>query len=350
MKKIVVAVLFGGYSSEHDVSLDSAYSVLKNLDREKFDPIPVGIDKSGDWYLYTGDISHIKDKSWVSSDEKLPVYLSPSRSRHCLIALDGDMAKRVDIDCVLPILHGKNGEDGTVQGAFEAAGIPVAGCDTMSSALCMDKDRSHKLAEHAGIRVPKSIVIDSMKKAGSVHAFAAEIGYPVFVKPVRAGSSIGVTKVTDEEMLDSAIALALDNDREAEIEEFIDGVEISCAILGKGDEKSLICGELAETEVVSGFFNYKEKYTHSTCTIHVPARIPTEKADEIKALAKKVFNVLGCGTFARVDSFLTPSGEIVFNEINTIPGFTELSLYPGMMKAVGMSFTEVLTRIIELSL
>ncbi|MGM9637070.1 MAG: D-alanine--D-serine ligase VanG [Eubacteriales bacterium] len=349
MKKTNVAVLFGGHSSEYSVSLESAYSVLCNLDRDKFNPIPIGITKEGDWYLYRGQLSCIKDGSWVNSPDCVPVLVSPNRSAHRLLAIGESGVEYLAIDCVLPILHGKNGEDGTVQGVFELAGIPIAGCNTLSSALCMDKDRAHKLAEHAGIRVPKSVVIDNLAKAGTVEEFAREVGYPVFVKPVRAGSSIGVTKVTDPSMLKDALALALSQDREAETEEFIDGFEVSCAVLGKGSPENLICGELAELELVKGFFDFTEKYTHNTCKVHIPARISPEKAEEIKELAKKVYGVLGCEIFARVDIFLRPNGELVFNEINTIPGFTELSLYPGMMKAVGISFTEVLTRILEMA-
>lgn len=350
MKKTNVAVLFGGHSSEYSVSLESAYSVLCNLDRSKYNPIPVGITKEGDWYLYRGELSLIKDGSWVHSPDCVPVLVSPNRSAHRLLAHSDKGSESIDIDCVLPILHGKNGEDGTVQGAFELAGIPIAGCNTLSSALCMDKDRAHKLAEHAGIRVPKSVVIDDLSKSEIAENFAREVGYPVFVKPVRAGSSIGVTKITEPSMLRDALALALSQDREAEIEEFIDGFEVSCAVLGKGDQENLICGELAELELVGGFFDFTEKYTHNTCKIHIPARISKEKAEEIKTLAKKVYHLLGCEIFARVDIFLKPDGETVFNEINTIPGFTELSLYPGMMKAAGISFTEVLTRIIEMAM
>lgn len=350
MKKKTVAVLFGGHSSEYGVSLESAYSVLCNLDRNKYDPLPVGITEQGDWYLYRGELSLIKDGSWIHSPDCVPVLVSPNRSRHCLLTVGKEGAEYIDIDCVLPILHGKNGEDGTVQGAFELAGIPIAGCNTLSSALCMDKDRAHKLAEHAGVRVPKSVVIDNLSKSEEAENFAREVGYPVFVKPVRAGSSIGVTKVTSPDLLKNALELALSQDREAEIEEFIDGFEVSCAVLGRGEEENLICGELAELELVGGFFDFTEKYTHNTCKVHIPARISPEKAEEIKTIAKKVYRVLGCEIFARVDIFLKPDGELVFNEINTIPGFTELSLYPGMMKAVGISFTEVLTRIIEMAL
>lgn len=350
MEKLTVAILFGGCSSEYSVSLDSACSVLENIDREKFCPIPIGITREGDWYLYRGELSKIRDGSWAESPDRVTVTVSPDRSEHRLILLFEDGGREeLPVDVVFPVLHGKNGEDGRVQGIFELAGIPLAGCGTLASALCMDKDRSHKLAEHAGIRVPKSVVVRGLDEIDRLTAFVGEVGYPVFVKPIRAGSSIGVSKVTRPEDLLPALELALSQDREAAVEEAIDGFEVACAVLGSGREEELLCGELAELELVGGFFDFTEKYTHNTCKVHIPARISPEKAEEIKAVAKKVYNVLGCEVFARVDIFLKPDGEIVFNEINTIPGFTELSLYPAMMKAAGISFTEVLSRIIGMA-
>lgn len=242
------------------------------------------------------------------------------------------------------MLHGRNGEDGTVQGIAELAGIPLVGCGTLASALCMDKDRAHRLAGLAGIRVPRAMVLADNSAVNKACDFAGELGFPVFVKPVKAGSSYGVTKVEDMEQLPEAVSLAFKYDNRVILEEAIDGFEVGCAVCGND---RLIVGEVDEIELAqTGFFDYTEKYTLKTAAIHVPARIPSDKAREIKEAAKRIYGALDCSGFARVDLFLTPEGEIVFNEVNTIPGFTEHSRYPGMMRAAGYSFSEILDRII----
>lgn len=250
----------------------------------------------------------------------------------------------IPIDLAFPILHGKNGEDGTVQGVIELAGIPLAGCGILASALCMDKDRAHKLAERTGVRIPNALVIETSTPKQLAVEFAKKIGYPLFVKPVKSGSSYGITNVQKASKLMTAIELAFQYDNQVILEETIEGFEVGCAVLGTHE---LITGELDEIELTSGFFDFTEKYTLQTSAIHVPARISKAKTEEIKETAKRIYRALGCSGFARVDMFLTPSEEIVFHEINTIPGFTEHSRYPGMMKAAGHSFQEVIARIIE---
>lgn len=351
MNQTTVALLFGGCSSEHDVSLESAYAVLTNLDREKFRVIPVGITKEGDWYIFEGSPESIRNGKW-EQENPVPVLLNPGRtSGGLLVPRNGSPA--IKVDCLLPILHGKNGEDGTVQGIAELAGIPLAGCGSLSSALCMDKARAHRLVDQifkeAGvIRSPKSAVVNT---ADDFHAyeFAAVVGYPVFVKPIRAGSSVGITKVKCEAELRPALELALSHDREAAIEECIRGKEISCAVLGRS-RKDVITGDLAELELEADFFDYHEKYTHENSRLHIPARLDEETVKEIKSVAVRIYFALDCRDFARVDLFLTPEGELIFNEVNTIPGMTELSLYPAMMASAGMQFKDVLTRIIELAM
>lgn len=375
MKKLNVAVFFGGCSSEYSVSLESASAVMKNLDAERYQVIPVGITKEGDWYYYTGDISDIQADNWQRGEVCIPAALSPNRSAHNLLLLHtgntsmaavhadktgastaavhvdkaGAPTARIDeipIDVAFPVLHGKNGEDGTVQGAVALAGIPLAGCGVLASALCMDKDRAHKLAQLAGVSVPQALVLDKGSDRAQADYFAAQVGYPVFVKPVKAGSSYGITKVASPEHLQNAVTYAFTHDDQVIIEEAIDGFEVGCAVLGDGE---LIVGEVDEIELSGGFFDFTEKYTLKTSAIHVPARISQEKADEIKQAAKTIYRALGCSGFARVDLFLTPQGRVVFNEVNTIPGFTEHSRYPGMMKAAGHPFPEILDRIIQLA-
>lgn len=346
MKKI--AVLFGGCSSEYEVSLQSAYSVITNIDRTKYTPVLIGINRKGNWFLFEGKEDTILNDTWHQQKECYEAVISMDKSLHGIIVWKNGRegkAEEIAISAALPMLHGKNGEDGTVQGALELAGIPVIGCNTVSSAVCMDKDMAHRLAKEAGVSVPKSILFskDNQEKAEKL---IGEIGYPVFVKPLRAGSSFGITKVDKKEDLKEAMELAFSHDELVVVEEMIEGFEVGCAVLGR---EELIVGEVDEIQLSQGFFDYTEKYTLKSSKIFVPARISKEKAEEIKNTGKKIYKALGCSFFARVDMFLTPRGKIYFNEVNTIPGFTEHSRYPGMMKAAGLSLKEVVNRLIEMA-
>ncbi|MCI8506765.1 MAG: D-alanine--D-serine ligase VanG [Lachnospiraceae bacterium] len=348
MRKWNVLVFFGGCSSEYEVSLESAYAVIENLDRANYCPIPVGITMDGRWFYFQGDTKKIKDNTWANEKDSIPAMLSTERVDHRLLLFpqpDGP-SRSIPVDVALPIIHGKNGEDGTLQGLLELFGIPLAGCNTLSSALCMDKDRAHKLAALAGVRVPRSMTLNANDPIAHALSFALEIGFPLYVKPVRSGSSYGITRVEKLEELSDAVALAFHYDSQVILEENIAGFEVGCAVLGT---QELITGELDEIELSEGFFNYTEKYTLKTSAIHVPARIDRDLSARLKETAKVIYRALGCSVFARVDMFLTPQGEIVFNEVNTIPGFTEHSRYPGMMKAAGYSFSQVLDRIIRLA-
>ena len=272
------------------------------------------------------------------------VVVSPNRTSHNLLLLENGKVKKLHIDAAFPVLHGRNGEDGTIQGLFEMAGIPVVGCGVLSSALCMDKDRAHKLVHTAGIAVPSSFVLGKSASVATALQQAEKIGYPLFVKPVKAGSSFGITKVSSSNELPAALELAFEYDKRVIVEECISGFEVGCAILGDED---LTVGEVDEIELSGGFFNFTEKYTLKTSAIHVPARIPQNTAEQIKQAAKTIYRTLDCQGFARVDLFLTPSGEIVFNEVNTIPGFTTHSRYPNMMKAAGFTFEQIVSALIE---
>ncbi|MDE7323518.1 MAG: D-alanine--D-serine ligase VanG [Lachnospiraceae bacterium] len=344
-----IAVIFGGASSEYEVSLQSAYAVICSMDREKYNPVMVGISREGRWFYFTGETDRIKNDTWCNETDCVPAVLSPDRTYHHLIICRAEsIPESISVDAVFPVLHGRNGEDGTVQGIAELAGIPLVGCGTLSSALCMDKDRAHRLVEISGVRVPRAMVLMDNTAVNKACDFAKNIGFPVFVKPVKAGSSFGVTKIVDMEHLMPAIDLAFRYDNRVILEEAIDGFEVGCAVCGRDN---LIVGEIDEIELggagsADGFFDYTEKYTLKSSAIHVPARIPTEKAQEIQETAKRIYRALDCACFARVDMFLTPEGEIVFNEVNTIPGFTEHSRYPGMMRAAGYGFAEVVDRVI----
>ena len=279
-----IAVIFGGCSPEYIVSLQSAYAVISHMDREKYEPVPVGISSDGAWYWFQGEAEKIESDTWCNETDCTPAAVSPDRRENCLLLFSRERIRKMHIDAAFPVLHGKNGEDGTVQGLLELAGIPVAGCGTLASALCMDKDRAHKLAAVEGIRTPKSFVFGRNMDMGTAAVKAAEIGYPLFVKPVKAGSSYGVAKVYDAEGLPGAVESAFAYDEKVIIEEGVTGFEVGCAVMG---EDVLTVGEVDEIELSDGFFDFEEKYTLKTSAIHVPARIPSEKVEEIKRTAKK---------------------------------------------------------------
>ena len=345
-KKKTLAVLFGGHSSEYEVSLQSAAAVLEAVDTEQFDPLPIGITKDGDWYHYLGTYSVIAAGAWADDSTLLrPAAFSPSRGAPGFWELHNGKWMLRRIDLAFPVLHGKNGEDGTVQGLFELSGIPLVGCGTLASALCMDKDRAHKLVSLAGIAVPKSVVLEE-NTAEMRQKILDTLSFPVFVKPVRAGSSFGVTRVESRDALGTAVDAAFRYDSSVIVEEAVPGFEVGCAVLGTD---TLTVGRTDEIELSGGFFNYTEKYGLITSSIHMPARISQEKETEIQATAQLIYRALECSGFARVDLFLTPDGRIVFNEVNTIPGFTAHSRYPNMMRSIGLEFGPLLDRLIGLA-
>lgn len=338
-----ILVLFGGCSTEYAVSLQSAAAVLEQIDSARFQVLTVGITREGRWLRYQGPVSALPTDHWHQQD-CVPCTLTLDRGDCALLWLDGS-GRRETFDAAFPILHGKNGEDGTVQGIFALAGIPVIGCGLLSSALCMDKDRAHKLAALAGVDVPKSAVFHRSATREEIASAAQALGFPLFVKPVRAGSSFGITRVSLPADLDAAVTEAFRHDSEILLEEAISGFEVGCAVLGN---EALTVGAVDEIELSQGFFNYEEKYTLKTSAIHCPARITPEQTAAIQQAARTVYRALGCRVFARVDLFLAPEGRIVFNEVNSIPGFTSHRRYPNMMKTAGLSFPSLITRMIEL--
>lgn len=348
MNKKKIAVLFGGCSSEYEVSLQSSYAVITHINQEKYDVVMIGIAKTGCWYLYQGEVENIPGDNWFNEADCTPVVVSPDKELHGILVLKENGIEKISLDAALPILHGKNGEDGTVQGVLELAEIPVIGCNTMSSAICMDKETAHRLAKECGVNVPASYTIRK-SEMGSIDKLADKLGYPLFVKPLRAGSSFGITKVTKAEELEHAVEHAFEYDEYVILEEMIEGFEVGCAVMGMAPAEKLMIGAVDEIELSEGFFDYTEKYTLKSSKIHVPARISPEKAQEIKETAATIYCGLGCSYFARVDMFLTPEGKIYFNEVNTIPGFTSHSRFPNMMKEIGISFEEILERLFAMA-
>ncbi len=346
MKKRNIAILFGGCSPEYSVSLESAYAVITHLDKEAYHPVLIGISPTGNWYHFTGKIENIRLDTWNNPADCAPILVSPGQDCHALFVQKNGGVEKVHLDAAFPVLHGRNGEDGTVQGLLELAGIPLVGCGVLACALCMDKHRAHKLVQSAGVAVPTAAVFTQPVDKNQVLATAEDLGYPLFVKPLRAGSSYGITKVMVPEKLPDALALAFSYDSQVILEEAISGFEVGCAVLG---DDELTLGALDEVELADGFFNYTEKYALKTAAIHVPARISPAKTEEIKETAQRIYKALGCRGFARVDLFLDQNGSVIFNEVNPIPGFTVHSRYPSMMQAVGMSLEQVISAVIELA-
>lgn len=348
MEKKKIAVIFGGCSPEHTVSLTSAAAVIRHIDTEKYEVVQLGITEGGEWFRFYGSPDDIEANTWRADRTKcIPAVISPDRDQHGILEFRMSGVRTTRLDAAFPVLHGRNGEDGTVQGLCELAGIPLIGCGTLSSALCMDKDRAHKLVMLAGIAVPRSVLLEKLPASPELATLAEDIGYPLFVKPVRAGSSFGVTRVESAAGLRAAVREAFRYDTSVLIEEAVPGFEVGCAVMGNGN---LITGRADEIELSGGYFDFEEKYTLKTSKIHMPARVdePTER--RLRDTACRIYRALGCRGFARVDMFLTPDRRIVFNEVNTIPGFTSHSRFPKMMSGVGYDFAALVDALISLGL
>ena len=347
MRKKIVAVIFGGFSPEYEVSLKSAYSVIKAINDKKYETMMIGITKKGQWYRYTGAVDDIPNDNWHKDEKNLcKSFISPNRGGGVLVFEDCNPIT-VAVDIVFPVLHGRYGEDGTVQGLCELAGIPVVGSGSAASALCMDKDRAHKLISLEGITVPKSICFDYIPATETLLNAVKTLSLPLFVKPVKAGSSIGVFKLDNYADVTAAVNEAFNYDNAVIIEEAIKGKEVGCSVIGNHELKT---GRVNEIEVSHGFFDYKEKYTLETSKIHTPARIDPESEQRVLEAGKKIYKALGCRGYARIDMFLKDDGDVVFLEANTIPGFTAHSQLPKMMKAVGMDYPELVDTLLELGL
>jgi D-alanine---D-serine ligase len=346
MNKQTVAIIFGGCSSEYNVSLQSASAVIGAIDRHKYNVITLGIDRTGSWFRFYGETDQIAQDTWCCDSQCHKAFIVPDRGLHGIIETDGKIITVTRVDAAFPVMHGKNGEDGTLQGLLELAGIPIAGCKTLSSALCMDKIKSHQLVSLCGVNVPRSLVIEPGHNVMHILALAKDIGYPLFVKPVKSGSSYGISKVSYPDDLSSAINHAFLFDNQVLIEECICGFEVGCAVLSNGE---LIISEPDEIDIPNGFFSHQEKYSPISSTVYTPARIQPETAEDIQKTARIIYQALDCSGFARVDMFLTPKNEIIFNEINTIPGFTAHSRYPSMMASMGYSLEMIVNTVINVA-
>jgi D-alanine---(R)-lactate ligase len=339
--RLKVGILFGGAAEEHPVSVKSAQEVAKNLDVAKYEPFWIGITQSGAWKLCDGP-----DAGWENGGCR-PAMLSPDRSVRGLLVLEQGQYEAIGLDLVLPVLHGRLGEDGAMQGLLELSGIPYAGCDIQSSALCMDKSLTYMVARAAGIATPTFWTF-----AANESFDPDQLTYPVFVKPARSGSSFGVSKVSRKEDLLGAVETARQYDSKVLIEEPVVGSEIGCAILG--NDRDLLAGEVDQIALSHGFFRiHQEDEPESgsdNATVTVPADISEESRSLVQETAKAVYRALGCGGLSRVDMFLTEDGQVVLNEVNTLPGMTSYSRYPRMMAAAGLPFADVIDRMVSLAL
>ncbi|MCF6413900.1 D-alanine--D-alanine ligase [Collinsella tanakaei] len=351
---IKVAILFGGISTEHDISLKSADNVIAQLPRDRFEPVLIGIDRDGAWFHYSGDVADIVSGAWEDHDVN-PVVLIPGCSEDArggfMELVEGEFVE-LPVDVALPVLHGQGGEDGTVQGTLEACGVPYVGCGVLASAVCMDKDASHRLAAAAGVRSPKCEVLYRGASDEACHAVVEKCGgYPVFVKPARGGSSIGVSKASDDAAYRAALDAAFELDEKVAVEEAITGVEVGCAVMGDSIH-GITMGEVDEIVITGdGFFRiHLEKDPGANTELRCPAELPADVMARVREAGRTVYEALGCSGFARVDLFVTPEGEVVFNEVNSTPGMTYYSRFPQMMRVAGHDLGEVLAELIDAKL
>ncbi len=348
-KKINIGILFGGKSAEHEISLQSAKNVYEALDKEKYNPVLIAIDKTGKW------ISHVEAVHLLQPDhlnelntgEQIKDVALIPESHGKMTILNGDQSFPV-LDVVFPILHGPYGEDGTVQGLLKLANIPFVGAGVLGSAVGMDKDVMKRLLRDAGIPIGKYVCIHAEEEVPSFTEIEKSLGLPCFIKPANLGSSVGISKVNTEKEYLEGLKLAFEFDQKVLIEEFIKAREIECAVLGNRKPIASIPGEVIAQH---DFYSYEAKYLDEKgAIIEIPAKISPELTKEVKNLAIKTFEVLCCEGLGRVDVFLTPDNKLLVNEINTIPGFTKISMYPKMWEKTGIPYGELIDRLIILAM
>lgn len=348
-----IAVIFGGQSSEHEVSRVSAESVLRNIDKNKYDIEMIGITKDGRWLPYNGPLELVGTGAWQSLAEKSLLSIGTASSAAGLLNQTdrNDAGKKIDV--IFPVLHGCNGEDGTIQGLFELAGVPYVGCGVLGSALGMDKGFAKIIFEKEGIPQGKYLVFSRTRLDQEleeiVNRVEAALSYPCFVKPSNAGSSVGVSKARNRGELIAALQLAAKYDRRMLVEEFIDGREIECAVLGNEDP---IASSVGEVVPCNDFYDYDAKYNRGdSSTVIIPADLPAAAVEMIKEYAVRAFKALDLSGLSRVDFFVDKnSGEVYINEVNTLPGFTSISMYPKLWAASGIPYPELIDRLLQLAI
>lgn len=338
MKK-KIAILFGGQSTEHEVSRVSATSVLNHIDNQKYTIYPIGITKDGNWFQYKGNIENIGSGKWENDLEN---------------KIEGgiNLLLNKEVDVVFPVLHGMYGEDGTIQGLCKLMNLPCVGPSVMSSAVCMDKVYTKYLLEHEGIKQADYVVVNAFdynkNSKQFINAIENKLGYPCFVKPANSGSSVGITKAHDRATLETGLVEALKHDRKVLVEVGINAREIEVAVLGNDEPKASVPGEVIPAKE---FYDYEAKYENAASKLLIPADLNEEEMNSIRELAVKIYKKLDCSGMARVDFLVDKeSGEVYLNEVNTLPGFTSISMYPKMWEATGLSYGELINKLIELAI
>jgi D-alanine-D-alanine ligase len=351
MKKINVAVIFGGRSAEHEISLQSAQNVLQSLDKERFEPVLIGIDRTGRWFLNENTIHLLNSESTKTirlTNQGNEVALTPTGKNSRLININNNTAVS-HIDVIFPVLHGPFGEDGTIQGLAKMANIPCVGAGVLGSAIGMDKDIMKRLLRDAGIQTAKFLSLTKeIKNYYSYNQIVKKLGNNFFVKPANLGSSVGINKVSDKISYEKAIEEAFCYDNKIIIEEQITGREIECAVLGNENPIASVAGEIIPSDE---FYSYHAKYIDENgANLVIPAKISDNLLKKVQEISVKTFKTLECRGMARVDMFITPAEKVIVNEINTIPGFTKISMYPKLCEYSGISYKELITKLISLAI
>ena len=355
-EKMCVVLLFGGMSSEHEVSRVSVGNFVNNIDREKYETLAVGITKEGRWLYTEATAAQMADGSWEELAGNMPCVISPDRADHGMILFTPEgHVEKVHVDVVIPVLHGLWGEDGTVQGLLELAGIPYVGCGVLGSAVCMDKAVANALMDAAGVPHCKWVAASraDLELNGPVvlDGIEAKLGYPIFVKPANAGSSVGISKVADRAALEKGVEIALREDDKVVFEEFVDAQEVECAAIGNPDDPSTV-STTRPGEILAGaeFYTYDDKYKNGVSQTVIPAHLSEEKLDEVRAEARKAYLALGCSGLSRCDFFVARgTGRVLCNELNTLPGFTSISMYPKLMEHEGYSYPALVDKLLTLA-
>lgn len=349
MTKKKLAVLFGGQSSEHIVSCMSAANVIEQIDTDKYDLLLIGITEEGNW-LKADSIEDIRSEAWRKS--RTEAVISPDATKQCVILTENGKDTQIKIDAAFPVLHGPYGEDGTIQGLFELARIPYVGCGVLSSAVSMDKLYTKIIVDDLGIRQADYVPVMSWKMKKDMQEIIRQVeekfSYPVFIKPSNAGSSRGVSKAENREQLTAGLKEAAHHDRKILVEEMIYGHEIECAVLG-GGEKPVQSSGVGEILAAAEFYDFEAKYFNEESRTQVNPSLPGNSVQEVKKAAEKIFNAVDGYGLARVDFFVTNEGEVIFNEINTMPGFTAISMYPMLWEAAGISKKDLIDKLISLA-
>lgn len=351
MSKKRIAVIFGGASSEHEVSRLSSSYIINSINRERFEVLTVGITKDGRWLLTNADTAKISNGEWENEHDNKQAFISPDPAIGGLVVLDKNGSEIIKLDVVFPVLHGKNGEDGTIQGLLDLSKIPYVGCGVAASACCMDKVFTNMMLRDSEIDEANFTWFYTYDFKNSPEKCVAQVentlAYPVFVKPANAGSSVGVSKAENRDELLKAFEIAANEDSKILIEENIVGKEVECAVFGNEDIFSSIPGEIAPSKE---FYDYEAKYESGDSELYIPAKISDELIEKVRETAKKAYRLFGCAGLTRVDFFVTEDGRVLLNELNTLPGFTSISMYPKLMANCGKEGARLIDELIELAL